>query len=112
MQEYLTGTDKATLVAQSADGAVIGFVEVGMRPYADGCRTRNVGYIEGWYVEAAHRRQGVGAALVRAAEEWARAQGCQEMASDCFEDNAVSLASHLALGYTEKERLIHFAKEL
>ncbi len=78
----------------------------------DGCRTRNVGYIEGWYVEAAHRRQGVGAALVRAAEEWARAQGCQEMASDCFEDNAVSLASHLALGYTEKERLIHFAKEL
>ena len=34
------------------------------------------------------------------------------MASDCLLDNEVSRAAHVALGYAEVERLIHFAKRL
>jgi aminoglycoside 6'-N-acetyltransferase I len=112
MQNYLTSDGMAAFVAQAADGHLIGFLEAGIRYYADGCTTRNVGYIEGWYVEELYRRQGIGAALVKAAEDWARSKGCQEMASDCLLENETSLAAHLALGYEEQERLIHFAKWL
>ena len=112
MREYLTSERTAAFVAEAAGGRLVGFLEANMRDYADGCVTRPVGYVEGWYVDEEYRRQGVGAALVEAAEEWARAKGCREMASDCFADNRVSLAAHLALGYEEKERLIHFAKTL
>lgn len=88
------------------------FLEASIRPYADGCDTRNVGYIEGWYVDADMRRQGLGAELVSAAEAWAIEQGCREMASDCLLDNEISFRAHLALGYQETERLIHFKKRL
>ncbi|HYL64649.1 MAG TPA: GNAT family N-acetyltransferase, partial [Candidatus Methylomirabilis sp.] len=71
-----------TFVAEGQDGTLIGFVESGLRSSADGCDPAHpVGYVEGWYVDDSHRRQGVGAALLRAAEDWARAQGCREMAS-------------------------------
>ncbi len=112
MHEYLTSDTQAAFVAETADGRLIGFLEVNIRDYAEGCTTRHVGYIEGWFVEAEYRRQGIGAALVQAAEEWARSQGCREMASDCLLHNELSLAAHLALGYKETARLIHFAKRL
>lgn len=112
MQECLTNDAMATFVAEDANGDLVGFLETNIRYYAESCLTRNVGYIEGWYVEEEYRRQGVGAALVEAAEAWARSRGCQEMASDCLLENDVSLAAHLSLGYEEAERLIHFVKTL
>lgn len=67
------------------DGMVAGFIEVGLRSHADGCDTRQpVGFVEGWYVEPTQRALGVGRALMQAAEDWARSQGCQEMASDTW----------------------------
>lgn len=113
IQEILADLDNLPVfVAVRPDGACGGFVEAANRSYADGCDTRGVGYIEGWYVDPDLRRQGVGAALIAAAETWARRRGCQEMASDCLLENQVSLQAHLALGYQEKERLIHFCKKL
>lgn len=102
----------AAFVAEHAAGGLGGFIEVGLRKYADGCDTSPVGYIEGWYVDPDLRQRGVGAVLVRAGEEWARAQGCTEMASDCLLNNEASLRAHLALGYEEAERLIHFRRVL
>jgi GNAT superfamily N-acetyltransferase len=40
-----------------------------------------VAYLEGWFVRAASRRQSVGRALIEAVEEWARHNGCTELAS-------------------------------
>lgn len=113
IQEILADLDNLPVfVAVRPDSACGGFVEAAIRPYADGCDTRSVGYIEAWYVDPDLRRQGVGAALIAAVEAWARRRGCQEMASDCLLENQVSLRAHLALGYQEKERLIHFCKKL
>jgi len=99
-------------VAQMDGKGLCGFLEAGTRAYADGCQTRPVAYIEGWYVDEDHRRRGVGRALVAAAEEWAREQGLSEMASDTAITNLSGLNAHLALGYGETERLVHFSKRL
>src|SRR5437667_6595225 len=81
-------------------------------PHADGCDTSPVGYVEGWYVDADVRRHGDGRRLIRTAERWARERGCTEMGSDCLLENEVSLRAHLAIGYEERERLIHFRRWL
>lgn len=93
-------------------GGPIGFAELSIRRYAEGCDTDHVGYLEGWYVVPEARRRGVGRALVRAAEQWARAQGCTEFASDALLDNDVSAAAHRALGFTETAQIRCFKKSL
>ncbi len=112
MREILADSTSVTLVAVRQEGGLCGFLEASQRKYADGCDTSPVGYIEGWYVDPDHRRQKVGAGLVRAAEDWARQSGLKEMASDCDINNEISRKAHLALEYEEVERLIHFRKRL
>jgi len=112
VDEYLQEKAAVAFVAARPDGRLAGFVESTIRPQAEGCDTRPVGYVEGWYVDADVRRHGVGRRLVRAAERWARGLGCTEMGSDCLLENDVSLRAHLAMGYEERERLIHFRRWL
>jgi len=112
MDDLLADTRSPVFVAVRPDGKLGGFLEAGTRKYADGCETNPVGYIEGWYVDKDLRGQGIGAALVYAAEEWARSQGLLEMASDTWLENETSIQAHLKLGYEEMERLVHFAKRL
>ena len=101
------------LVAEDEIGALTGFVEVGLRSHADGCDTRRpVGYVEGWFVREEHRRKGIGRELLRAAEDWARAHGCAEMASDALIDNTLSQAVHIALGFEVTDRCVLFRKKL
>ena len=102
----------AVFVIDRGAGQLGGFLEASLRDYADGCRTSPVGYLEGWYVDADLRLQGLGGELVEAAEQWAIGQGCTEMASDTELDNDVSLRAHLALGYEEADRVIQFHKTL
>jgi aminoglycoside 6'-N-acetyltransferase I len=101
------------LVAEAGDGTLAGFLEAGLRSYADGCDTsRPVGYVEGWYVAEKWRRQGIGRELLGAAEDWARGQGCTEMASDTRIDNQASQRTHEALGFKIVERSVLYRKTL
>ena len=109
---WLARPDAAVLVAVRPEGGLCGFAEVGARDYADGCDTSPVGYLEGWWVDPDVRRAGVGAALVRAAEAWARARGHTEMGSDALLDNGTSQRAHAALGFVEVERAVHYRKAL
>lgn len=99
-------------VAESADGGLVGFLEVSIRPFVEDCVTDNVGYLEGWFVEEDYRRKGIGAALVKNAEDWARTRDCREMASDAEIGNEMSINAHTSLGYEETSRLVHLRKEL
>ena|SRR5437867_1604608 len=112
MREFRARSDAQVFVAEREDGSLAGFVEVGARPYADGCDTSPVGYIEAWYVDSDVRRIGYGRALLAAAEEWARDQDYREMASDSGLDNHISQAAHRRAGYVEVGRIVQFHKIL
>ena len=99
-------------VLQRPEGGLGGFLEAGTRKYAEGCNTSPVGYIEGWFVDEDLRGRGYGRQLMSAAEGWARSQGLKEIASDTWLWNEGSTRAHLAMGYHETERVIHFAKTL
>ena len=91
---------------------IVGFAEVSIRSHAEGCRPGRIAYLEGWFVLPRWRGHGVGAALVRAVEDWGRAQGCRELASDTEIANPDSAAAHRALGFQEVERVVCFRKGL
>jgi aminoglycoside 6'-N-acetyltransferase I len=104
---------EAVLVAVDADGSrLLGFAELSRRAYAEGCASSPVGFLEAWYVVPARRREGVGRALVAAAEDWARARGCVEFASDALAENGVSAAAHRALEFEEVGLIRCFRKEI
>jgi len=102
------------LVAEEAGSRLLaGFLEVDLRSHADGCDpSRPVGYVEGWYVAEDHRHKGIGKKLLAAAEDWARSQGCVEIASDTWIDNEISQRAHEALGYEVVDRCVHYRKTL
>jgi aminoglycoside 6'-N-acetyltransferase I len=112
IEESLASDLDDVFFAERPEGGLCGFLEVALRSRANGCDSTPVGYIEGWYVDPDVRRQGVGQALVEAAEAWARSKGCRQMASDAELWNTDSHQAHGALGYQETGRLVLFKKDL
>ena len=118
LASVVAGTMKSTLpavilLAEDRGQEPVGFISVDLRSHADGCDPAiPVGYIEGWYVMPHCRRRQIGASLVIAAEQWARNQGCREMASDTWVDNFGSQYAHQALGYEVVDRCVHYRKSL
>lgn len=100
------------LVAEAAAGDPVGYAEVRLRDYAEGCVSAPVGYLEGIWVDPSARRAGVAAALVDAGTAWAGERGCTEFASDCALDNGASESWHRAIGFEEVDRAIHFKREI
>ena len=108
----LESPEAAVFLAEEADHA-IAFAQCQLRhDYVEGCETSPVGYLEGVFVEDGHRGRGVGKALVSACQDWAKARGCHEFASDCELDNTDSLRFHLKVGFQEANRIICFKTQL
>lgn len=98
-------------MALTGEGTCVGFAEAALRSdYVNGCETSPVVFLEGIFVAEPYRRSGIGRVLCRAVEDWGRAQGCTEFASDAAIDNVASLALHRALGFVETERVVFFRK--
>jgi aminoglycoside 6'-N-acetyltransferase I len=100
------------LLAFDDSGEAVGFIELSIRAYAEGCVTDRVAFVEGWYVDPTARGKGVGRTLIRAAEDWARSQGCTELGSDAEVDNTVSAEAHRAVGFTEAGIIRCFKKSV
>jgi len=112
---YLDGRGfmlEQVIVAVDDSHRIVGFAELSLRPYAEGCTTTPVAFLEAWFVVAEWRGRGVGRALVAAAEDWARGRGCREFASDALLENTASAAAHAALGFEEVEHIRCFRKPL
>ncbi len=101
------------LLAEEGDGQVSGFAELSVRrEHVDGARTSPVAYLEGWHVVPEKRSQGIGRALIDAAEAWAVEQGFTELASDAEVGNKGGIDAHLKLGFRETGRTVHFVRDL
>ena len=109
----LLADPEAVLFTAMQDGEAVAFAQCQLRhDYVEGTETSPVGYLEGIFVDAAHRKQGVAAALLRACEAWAKEKGCAEFASDCELENTDSRRFHESLGFTEANRIVCFTKKL
>jgi len=105
--------DLANFIARTAEGTAVGLAEAALRhDYVNGCKTSPVAFLEGIYVLPQHRRGGTARMLVAAVEDWARARGCSEFASDAALDNVDSHRMHAALGFAETQRVVYFRKAL
>ena len=109
---FVTRSSAMIVFVAEREGRIVGFLEMDFRPYAPGCTSSPVPFIEGWYVEATWQRQGIGRALVEAAEARARAMGYTEMGSDAELENADGIAAHRAVGYEEVERIVCLRRSL
>lgn len=91
----------------------VGFAQCQLRTdYVEGTDSSPVGYLEGIFVREDHRHKGYAGELLAACETWAREQGCTEFASDCELGNECSLRFHMAMKFTEANRIICFTKKL
>ncbi|MCB8820645.1 aminoglycoside 6'-N-acetyltransferase [Microvirga rosea] len=112
VEESLSAVDSVAFLALTGEEP-IGFAEVSLRrDYVNGCVSSPVAFLEGIYVDPSHRRRGIAARLVAAAEAWALEQNCQEFASDAELTNTASHDMHKQLGFEETERVVYFRKPL
>ena len=101
------------LVAEDSSGAVTGFTRGGPAVARRWMRHRASGGLCGRLVRLRSvARARTGREWIRAAEEWARAEGAVEMASDALIDNLGSQDAHRALGFEEVDRCVHLRKRL
>jgi GNAT superfamily N-acetyltransferase len=104
--------DETVFVWERPAGGLGGFISFSVRPWAEGCDSAPVPYLEGWWVAPDLRRAGAGRALVEAVEHWCREHGYVELGSDVDVENATSVEAHVALGFERTLRLQFFRKRL
>ena len=110
-RELIQMDDAAVFLAR--EGEAVGFARCQLRrDYVEGTESSPVGYLEGIFVARPCRNRGYARALLAACQDWARARGCTEFASDCELTNSESLAFHLRMGFLEANRIICFTKRL
>jgi len=103
------GRENLVLVAQDADRKIIGWIHSSVTPLLEVPLRAEV---NGLIVADGHRSGGAGAALLRAAEHWARLKGCKSMSvrSNLIRDRAH--AFYLRIGYEHYKTQKAFRKEL
>ena len=99
------------ILALDGDAAV-GFVEISLRPYVNGCLYRPVGFIEGLYLMPSYETDSARRLLIEACASWAKAKGAQEMASDAYLENQKSQDELTRIGFQKTEKIVYFRKKL
>jgi aminoglycoside 6'-N-acetyltransferase I len=112
IDELLKSDANWGFVAEILYDGIVGFAEVAIRNYANGCDSRPVAFLEGIWVRPELRRRGIGSSLVRHAEALLVSQGFRELGSDTEINNRASQKAHLAWGFSETERVVYFRKTL
>lgn len=115
---HLSDIDKMLSSKQNAgyiailNHQAVGFAEICLREYANGCTKQPVPFLEGIWVKPEYRQQGIGQALINKITTDLIAKGFDELCSDAEIDNKLSHKAHQNWGFNETERVICFRKEL
>jgi aminoglycoside 6'-N-acetyltransferase I len=105
-------SDTAWGFMADTDGGTVGFAEIAIRSYANGCETHPVAFLEGIWVKPEFRRRGIGRQLLAHAEVFLAARGFRELGSDSEINNHASHAAHRSWGFSETESVVYFRKTL
>lgn len=108
----LIETGKLTGYGAFQNGQAIGFAEVSIRDYANGCTQRPAPFLEGIWIASEHRRRGVARMLLDVIAEDLRADGFSELCSDVDIENQPSRSAHAVWGFQEVETVICYRKPL
>ena len=100
--EQLLDSEKDLVAVAEFSGKVVGFANIRLRSE----------YVEGIAVSEEFRGKGIAKKLFEFCADWAKEKGCKEFGSDCLLTNEASYAFHMALGFKEIERTVHFAKTI
>ncbi len=112
LQKSLASNRHQTFIAKE-DDTYVGFAIVSLKlEYVEGATTSPVGYLEGIYVRASYRKNGIAKALYNKGEKWCSHHGCTQMGSDTWEWNKDSINFHKKLGFNEEDVLVHFLKDI
>jgi len=111
IEQTLSSGRTAAFIALVA-GRAVGFAEVSVRDYVDGCTTQPVGYLEGIFILPEFRKKGFARALFQRAESWSESKGCREFGSDAKLGDSSSIAFHNSVGFKETERQVVFLKTI
>jgi GNAT superfamily N-acetyltransferase len=105
LSDYIQRPDVGVFVAEH-DEQLIGFVEVQRRedPTEDTVVSHRYAHVQSLMVTAQHRKAGLGRALLRAAKEWATAQGVTQLRLDLWEFEAGPLHFYERLGFHTVKR--------
>ena len=112
ISEILRSERRLGYLAQLADRKPAGFAEVSIRAYANGCTAQPVPFLEGIWVDAQHRRQGIGRALVAKITSDLLVQGFHGLCSDAGIRNRRLHQAHENSGFSETDRVVYFRKPL
>jgi ribosomal protein S18 acetylase RimI-like enzyme len=93
------GPRSTVLVAEGSDGTRFGFISLNEGKDVAGAAR---GHVADLAVTAEARRMGVGTALMRAGEEWARERGLPALSLDVWSTNERALAFYRGLGYRDE----------
>lgn len=91
---------------------LVGFMEIAIRPYVNGCDTTPVAFVEGIWVDGHSQKRGIGRLFIKTAEDWARKHAVIELASDTRSESTHSIHAHKSWGFEETERVVYFRKKL
>ena len=91
----------------------VGFAHIALRKeYVEGAEQFPVAYLEGIYVTPDQQKKGIGQYLVELAQDWAKAKGCTQLASDVELLNTGSQVFHQKMGFVDVNRVICYIKDL
>lgn len=109
LAEVRTRTADEVLVAVDADGLPIGWIHVALLALLE---ATDLACINGLVVDEDHRSQGIGAALVEAAEKWAHEQGATEIMVRSRSARVRAHRFYERIGYVEIKRSHVFSKSI
>ena len=112
MQSYFNDDARACFVLVNEEDEMVGLLEMSLRNIVDGCVSSPVGYIEGIYVSAAERGQGLGRMLTEKARAWALNKGCTELGTDALITNKPAQQFHQRMGFEEVDRVVVYKMSL
>ncbi|WP_269914574.1 GNAT family N-acetyltransferase [Acinetobacter sp. HY1485] len=94
------------------DNNVIGFAEVALRSYSNGCFFQPVPFLEGFYIKPNEQGKKYGKFFINQVEQELIQLGYKELCSSTDWENTISQAVHTALNFTEVDRIVLYHKRL